>query len=95
MIFLFAMYPDRLLGPPIILCNGYWDSLLEVLRPGLEASHLPPSSLDVKNACLGRKVKTPASYSGGPGFKSQHSDRLSCLFRSFSHTLQMNAGIVP
>jgi hypothetical protein len=45
---------------------------------------------------LGPVGNTPASYSGGPGFKFRDGDRLSLLrfFRSFSQSLQANAGIV-
>jgi hypothetical protein len=44
----------------------------------------------------GRVANTPASYPGGPGFKSRPGDRLSLLrFRDFSQSLQANAGIVP
>jgi hypothetical protein len=45
----------------------------------------------------GRVVDTPASYLGGPGFKSWPGDRLFRLrvFRGFPHPLQVDAGIVP
>jgi hypothetical protein len=44
-----------------------------------------------------RMVNTPASYVGGPGFKSRHR-RPAILtegFRDFPQSLKANAGIVP
>jgi hypothetical protein len=40
-----------------------------------------------------RMVNTPASYSGGCGFKFLPEDRLWCGFRGFLQSLQANAGI--
>jgi hypothetical protein len=41
-------------------------------------------------------VHTPASYSGGPRFKSRPGERLSLvIFRGFPQSFQVNAGIVP
>jgi hypothetical protein len=44
----------------------------------------------------GRVVNTPASYSGGTGFKSRPRDRLSWVrFCGFSQSLQARSGIWP
>jgi hypothetical protein len=45
----------------------------------------------------GRVVKTPTSYSGGPGFDSRtrRPDILIEVFRAFPQSLQANVGIVP
>jgi hypothetical protein len=47
--------PDRLWGPPSLLSNAY--RRLGVKRPGREADHSSPSSVDVKNAW--RYASTP------------------------------------
>jgi hypothetical protein len=46
--------------------------------------------------CLGRVVKAPTSYSGGPGFDSRPARAaiLIEVFRGFPQSLQANAGIV-
>jgi hypothetical protein len=43
----------------------------------------------------GPVVNTPASYVGGPWFKSLPEDRLSLGFMGFPQSLQANTGIVP
>jgi hypothetical protein len=45
---IFRTRPDRLWGPPSLLCNGYLVWYLEVKRPGRGVYHPPPSSLEVK-----------------------------------------------
>jgi hypothetical protein len=41
--------PDRLWGPPNLLCNGYRGALSPgVKRQGREADHSPPASAEVK-----------------------------------------------
>jgi len=43
--------PDRLWGSTYLLSNGKFDVLsLRLKRPGREADHLPPYSVEVKNA---------------------------------------------
>ena len=42
-------HPDRHLGPPCLLFNGYQGSFLHVKRPGREVNHLPPFSAEIKN----------------------------------------------
>jgi hypothetical protein len=43
----------------------------------------------------GRVVNTPASYSGGPAFKSRFEDRLTDVIRGFTQSFHTNAGVVP
>jgi hypothetical protein len=46
-----TLHPNRLPDPPILLsigCMGLFSS--EVKRPGREADHSPPSSVEAKNA---------------------------------------------
>jgi hypothetical protein len=40
--------PDRFWGPPSLLSNGYRG----VKRPGREADHSPPTSVEVKEMCV-------------------------------------------
>jgi hypothetical protein len=46
----FPYRPDRLWGPPSLLCTWHCASLPEVKRPGLVAGHPPPCSTEVKEA---------------------------------------------
>jgi hypothetical protein len=41
--------PDRLRGPTSLLSNGYRGLFPGVKRPGREADHSPPTSVEVKN----------------------------------------------
>ena len=41
--------PDRLWGPPSLLLNGHWGSLLGVKRSEREVDHTSPPSAEVKN----------------------------------------------
>jgi hypothetical protein len=51
----------------------------------------------LRTECRGRVVETPASYSGGPGFKSRPRRPAIVIhvFRGFPDFLQANAGIEP
>ena len=40
--------PDRLSGPPSLTFSGYWTYFSGAKRPGHEADHSLPSSIDVK-----------------------------------------------
>jgi hypothetical protein len=45
------LHPDRLWGPSSLLYNGFWGSFPRggKERPGCDANHLPPSSVEVDN----------------------------------------------
>jgi hypothetical protein len=48
-IFSSLFRPDRLWGPLSLISNGYWEGLSPgVKRPGREADHSPPTSVEVK-----------------------------------------------
>jgi len=46
---LLKIHPDQLLGQTIVLFIGYCVSLPGIKWLGCEVSHLPPSSIEVKN----------------------------------------------
>jgi hypothetical protein len=48
----FSKRPDRLGGPPILLCTGYRCSFPGVKRPGPEGKHSPPYSAEVIYVCM-------------------------------------------
>jgi hypothetical protein len=56
--------------------NGSLDPTMCQLSP---APALIPCFFKTHTERRGGKFNTPASYSGGPGFKSRPGDRLSCL----------------
>jgi hypothetical protein len=49
-IFLYPLCPDQLWGPPSLLYNGYRGPFPGAkARPGRDADHSPPSSVEVEN----------------------------------------------
>jgi hypothetical protein len=86
-------YTDGVYG--ILLCGGFVK-----LRAAFQLFR-PDNNNDTSHAALterrGRVVRTPASYSGGPGLKSRPRwpAILSEGFLGFSQSLQANAGLIP
>ena len=47
---IFCTHPDRPLGPPSLLYNGYRVSFPGIKRTGRGVDHLPPTSAEVKES---------------------------------------------
>jgi hypothetical protein len=85
---------SRIYSTPFFLATALPGEMATLtMREVMTASLQVPAYTATKRS---RVAKTPASYSGGTGFKSMPGDRLPRqIFCGFSQSFQGNAGIVP